>query len=290
MTDEQLMNFFAYLKNDEIKRIPLNRELQGALNRTFEEKKAEFIPDDNDNILNFEENVGYKCEGEIFKLDNFEMPSPIVESIMNPVSLNELREVDYEEVKHIFFGKHSENDLWVAFIVFDKKKIIRRGNGVISILYRNGTFTEFDQKVLVIDNRIDALFVSEKLYFRSLRNVKRIFGEIIERYYRAATDDEVDQLANTVFEEDIPEEYLDHTSRKLIFGIIKNGTNYDLSQIVEIGSEKFNLSVELKENGKLSLPNSKKEFKKLLKLLNDDLFESPLTRAKYETNSKRKIS
>ena len=70
-----------------------------------------------------------------------------------------------------------------------------------------------------------------------------------------------------------------------------SGASYDLSEIIEVGRSKFGLSIELdEENGKLVVPSSKREFKKLLRLLNDDLLESPLTQAKYETNSKRRIA
>jgi len=287
------MNIFAYLDGETttIKRIPLTQNLQGELTAMFEELMESYIPESNDLILDFKENINYKPDDEVFVINNFEIPESLLEYIRNPSVANVLSENDYERIKYLFLGKVQEENTKLAFIVFDKKKIIRPDRGRFWIQYRDNTFSKFDQKAIAIDRRIDALYKNGNLYFRSLYNIKRIFGELIEDYYREATDDEVRNFANNFFNEDLPEEYIDSRSRKLIFGIVKSGASYNLSEIIEVGRSKFGLSIELdEENGKLDVPPSKREFKKLLKLLNDDLLESPLTQAKYETNSKRRIA
>lgn len=288
------MNIFACLDSETttIKKIPLNQTLQRELTAMFEELMESYIPENSDLILDFKNNINYKLEDdEIFIIDNFGIPEILVEYIRNPTVASVLREDDYERIKYLFTGKISENYIELAFTVFDRRKIIRPDRGRLWIQYRGNTFSKFDQKAIAIDRRIDALHKNGNLYFRSLYNVKRIFGELIEDYYREATDDEVRNFANNFFNGDLPEEYIDSRSRKLIFGIVKSGVSYDLSEIIEIGKSKFGLSVELdEENGKLVVPSSKREFKRLLRLLNDDLLESPLTQAKYETNSKRRIA
>lgn len=284
------MNLFAYLDGETptIKRIPLNQGLQMELTEMFEELMKSYIPESDDLILDFEENVNYKPDEEVFVINNFEIPQFLVERIKNPSPTPTLNENDYEKIKYLFVGKDQE-DIQIAFTVFDKKKIIRPDRGKLYIQYRGDIFSKFDQKAIAIDKRIDALYKDGKLYFRSLYNVRRIFAELIEEYYREATDDEVEEFAKNLFCGELPEEYVDTISRKLIFGITKSGASYDLSKVVEVG-RKFGLHIELdEESGKLSIPSNKSEFKKLLRLLNADLYEHPLTQGKYETNSKRRI-
>ena len=82
---------------------------------------------------------------------------------------------------------------------------------------------------------------------------------------------------------------MDQTTRKLIWAIQKSNIEYDLTEAVNVGNNKFNLQIRLRDDGKLNIPANKKNFKRLLRLLNDDLLESPLTQEKYETNSKKRI-
>ena len=69
---------------------------------------------------------------------------------------------------------------------------------------------------------------------------------------------------------------------------MKSGTP-KIQQVINVGKEIFGIELESIDGKKIKIPETKKDFKRLLKLLNDDLLESPLTDVKYETNSKRKI-
>lgn len=287
------MMLFAWLDGTEnsIKRIRLSQDVQSQLTHGFKILMENYLPEDKDLILDFRENVNYKPEdNEIFVINNFEIPEILLQYVRNPTIANILKEDDYENIKYLFLGKVQEENTEIIFILFDKKKIIRPDRGKLWIQYSDDTFSKFDQRAIAIDMRIDAFYRNGAIYFRSLYNIKRIFKALIEEYYREATDEEVSQYATNFFGDEIPEEYIDQRTRKLIFGIVRSEKEYDLQEVVKIGTSKFNIPIKLKDNGKISIPQSKKDFKKLLKLLNDDLLESPLTQSKYETNSKRKIT
>jgi len=250
----------------------------------------EYVPNSSDLIINFEDNIDYKPDDdEVFLISDFNIQDILINCARQPLAVEILDEDDYEYIKYIFISDIRDGNVKLAFTVFDKKKIIHPTSRWY-ILHSGDTFRKLDKKAIALDSRIDALYYNGNLYFRSLYMIKRIFKEEINEYYREATDNEVETFNNTFFKEDIPEEYIDSRSRKLIFGIVKSGVSYNLPEIIKIG-KKFGLSVELdEESGKLIVPQSKREFKKLLKFLNDDLLESPLTQAKYETNSKRRIA
>ena len=298
MTESSLFNFFAYLKGGDIRRISLSSELQRKLTNLFGDKMRRFVPEEEERIIKFDDNIGYKPnKEEVFLVSGFHLPSEIAEALRNPVGLDILREDEYEHIKFIFYGIYRgtspKKSYVVAFTVFDTRKIIP-GKNFISIFLLENTFNELKEKLLVIDERVDALFREENLYFRSLYSAKRIFGELINEYYREATDEEVEEFKKMVFGEGvgIPDQFLDQEVRKLIFGIYRSGMHIDssfISRVVKVGKKEFGLNLELSADGKIVLPKKKKDFKMLIKLINDDLLESPLTGAKYETNSKRKI-
>lgn len=295
MSNDEMFNFFAYVKieNNEfvIKRIPLSRNLQQNLSDSFRERLSQFFPDDKGNIFNFDNNIHYKLErDELFVIENFEMAPDIISAISNPVNIENISESDYEKIKAIFCStKLSNGEYEIIFTTFDSRKIIKSSRWKTILSYSEGTFTDIESKMIIIEEKIDALFKDSNLYFHSFANAKKIFGELVNEYYREATDEEVEEFSNNLFESPIPVEFIDFISRKLIFGIIKEGIP-KVQRVVQIGRDKFGIELETNEEGKLRIPENKKDFKRLLKLLNDDLLESPLTNTKYETNSKRRIS
>jgi len=292
-SDSDLFIFFAYLKNGEIRRVLMNRELQKELTDLFNFKVSEFIPSEEDKILKFEEHPCYKPErDEIFVIEGFDIPTVIIDALRNRVAYRNLTEDEYDDIKAIFCGKYdSKENCVIVFTIFDARNIIQCKQGRY-LIYKSETFTKFNKKLLIINSKIDLLFINGNLYFRSLHNAKKVFKDIMNEYYREATDQEVEEFSKEFFGEDveIPEDFLDSRARKLIFGVVKSEMNFDLEKVVEIGRNKFRLNLEINDNGKLELPDDKREFKKFLKLLNDYLYESPLTGLKYETNSKKRLS
>jgi len=293
-SDSDLFIFFAYLRNGEIRRILMDRDLQKELTDLFNSKVFEFIPNEDDKIPKFEEHPCYKPEeDEIFVIERFDIPTEIIDAIRNRMTYRNLTENEYDDIKAIFCGKgDSKENCVIAFTIFDARNIIQCRQSKYLIFYKSDTFKKFDQKILIVNGKIDLLFMNGNLYFRSLHNAKRVFKDLMNEYYREATDQEVEEFGKEFFGDDveISEDFLDSRVRKLIFGVVKSGMNFDLKKVVEIGRSKFGLNLEINNNGKLELPDDKKEFKKFLKLLNDDLLESPLTELKYETNSKKRLS
>ena len=294
MNNEEMLNFFAYIKRKDgnmiVKRIPLSRDLQQNLSKSFIKKRSQYIPEDDDSIFRFDENIHYKPDGgELFVIEDFKMPEDVINALNNPVNMDNISESDYEGIKAIFCGKWLSNKKYeIIFTNFDSRKIIKSTKWKTIISYRSGTFTDIENKLIVIDEKIDVLYTNNNLYFHSFINAKKIFGDILNEYYREATDEEIKEFSEHFFDSEIPKDYVDYRIRKLIFSIMKNEAP-DIQKVVNVG-RKFGVGLETTDDGKLKVPESKKDFKELIKLLNDDLLESPLTDVKYETNSKKKIS
>lgn len=287
--DANLFNFFAFLgMNGEVKRIPLSQEIQHELTQKMKEKISIFIPE---KLIKFEENIGYKPEkDEAFFVDNFEIPPELPHAIQQPVIYEPLSSEDYEHIKFIFYGATPTE---IGFTLFRKDRIImsRPGRYVLS-LHDRSTFVKFEDKMIVLDIRVDALHKDGTLYFKKFRNVKLIFGTVISEFYREATNEEIARFSESIFSEPLPENYLDEEVRKLIFLIEKRkildrvNTETILKEARKFG---IRLEVSPADKNKIKLPESKNDLKSFLKLLNDDMYESMITRNKYVTNSKRRI-
>lgn len=277
-------NFFALLKDERgIKRIPLSRKVQAELTTVFQNQLTNLMPNGT-TPLEFSDHIDYKPdENELLSISNFQMPSNITSAITNPLNYETIGEADLENIKAIF----CVGDGLIIFTCFDTRKIIKRTDRKVILLYKKEIFTDFEDKMIVIDQKIDALFKDHNIYFRSFANLKKIFGELLDIYYREATDDEIHSFSNKIFGENIPNTFINSRNRKLIFAIMRQGKIH-INNIAKAG-KKFGLNLKIK-NGKIQIPDNKQDFNKLLKLLNDDLLESPLTGLQYETNSKKRIS
>jgi len=287
------LNFFTYLKSRVVRRIPLSRELQEKLSIRFLDKAKKYVPDDTEQIINFQENPEYKPDKEqVFVLEEFDLPNTIESALLTPTAVPPLQEREYNTIRAVFCGRYSKDNSIVIFTNFDSRNIISKGGHKHLLMHSKETFTEFKNDVIVLDERVDCFYLAGSLYFKSKTNAKKIFGETIAEYYREASEDEIKEFAMSVFgNQEIPDSFLNSRTNRLIFGALSNIDSIDLENLVEVARNEFNLNLEFTDDKRfIKVPKDKKTFRRLLMLLNDDLLESPLTNTKYETNSKRRIS
>lgn len=283
------MIIFALLKNKnedtiKIKRIPISSELQNDLENYLSPSIkyynnsdkvifcGEYKPDDNEVLY---------IENFIFDYD-----------LSNPLNIEILNHNEIENIKSLVFV----NDNFYAFQVFDSKKIIKVEK--LALIYSNNSFSKLDNKGLIIDSKIDALYLfnDRKLFFISFYNSSKIFN--LTDFYREATDNEIIQkfYSNKIFN-NINKEYdpskFNAKLRKKIHLIIINKIlekikdNFD---IVYNYANELGLNFFDKTNKKIILPEKKEDIEKLINFLNEDLYKSPITKNIYKTNSKKKLN
>ncbi len=236
-------------------------------------------------------------DDQILTIENFQLPFNI-DFIHNILSLEALQIEDIEKIYGLIFSEPDRNE--IIFQTFDSRKIL--GNKKwYELVHHKNDFVRFENKGIIIDQRIDGVYlIKEKtLLFKSFHNISRLFD--IRNYYREATDEEIKNFASDglidVDRVDDLIEVADTQTRKYIFLIQKNGILANLQDRdrflkAKALANRFEIGDLFDEDKyKISIPvGSKKKTKLLLKFLNEDLYESPLTDSKYETNSKRKIS
>lgn len=277
------MNIFCILKNEnQLRRVSLSQELQKSL--------ADYIAESINRITNIDEskriqfNGEYKPdEDEILYIENFENPYERFDASSTEL----LRENEIDDIKAIAFLKESV----IAYQCFDNRKIIRPEKWYL--IYSSDTYSKIDKKGLIIDSKIDALYLVNEMHllFNSYHNASKIFD--LSNFYKEATDKEIDnffqpnlfQITNA-----IDKELFTRTMRKKLYLIQKNNVmekvqnNFDA---VSDYAQKFNLSDLFDvQNKRIIIPNDKKQLESFLNFLNDDLYNSPITNNKYKTNSK----
>lgn len=295
MPNNNSANLFALIDDDKapVKRIPLTASLSRELAAMFATQEQELIADTSPITFIGSYNVD---QGEIFKIDDYPLPQHLISALENPLTCNILDLSDGTgKIKALFSGTWQSNEKSVSFQVFDSGKLLKQG---ITIIGSGDTYRKLEDPGLVLQDKITAQFKDETLYFKSYHNTKRILD--LSRYYIEATDSDLDEFAdNELFEFESIEtfkENADSVIRKKVALLQKNNVLNGLSiqDIQQVASnfnqelpEDHHITVNVNVDGKLVIPEGKRELKELIRFLDEDYVTAPLTKRKCLTNSKQ---
>lgn len=277
------MNLYCMLKNNDnpiniIRRILLSQELQSNLSAYIQKSINEVK---NSTPISF--SGEYKTEeDEVLIIENFENPY----ANFIPATTQILQSNEIENIKTLIFV----NEEMIAYQCFDSRKVIRPEKWFL--IYSGNTYNKIDNKGLIIESKIDALFWKNRLFFSSYHNASKIFD--LSSYYREASDKEIDDLmkdkciqADVSFDKNL----INSKMRKKLYLIQKNKTlekvqnNFDI--VLEYAKQLNVGKMFDKKKKKIIIPSDKKNLEKLINFLNDDLYKSPISETIYETNSKK---
>lgn len=274
------MNLLALLKNEEIKRISINQDIQKQIEEYIKDSIEKYIQKEK---IEFEGQYRTE-EDQVLFISEYKINFIIDKLVIN---FETLKEDDIVNIKCIIFF-YDKNK--IVFQLFDSRKIINPKK--FSLIYDNNTFSKLDKKGITISNNIDALFDNNQLFFSSLTNASKIFD--LSDYYREVTDLEIEKFKKSdiiVFSQDIDNNLFDSKMRKKLYLIQKN----KVVETIKLNFEKvssYAKSIGVDEyfkDDKIYFPNDKKKLKTLINFLNDDLYKSNISDLLYETNSKRKV-
>ena len=286
-------NFFAITDDPEssLRRIRVTRQLQSELATLFHEQTATLLNEDLEEVQ-FDGRLE-PDDSQILVVPDFPVPEDISAVVRNPRGLEplDLSEGLDGRIKAIFTG-HAGADSRYSFQVFDRRRLLSaRG---LSIILSADTFRRLEEPGLVLDTQLVAAIAAGKLYFRSYYKAKRVFD--LTEYYREATSEELQTFAGTdnVHVEDLVafEEVADTWVRRKVSLILESGIlkSQQPKRIARV-ARKFGLAVQVsKKDGKevIVLPEGKRELKALLRFLDEDYYEAPVTQTQYVSNSKQR--
>lgn len=292
-------NLFALVDDNEapIRRIPLTAALNTELAQLFAEQQAALINDRQPIVFTGSYNVD---EGEIFTIADYPLPPDIGQAIGNPLTCQVLNlSTETHRIKALFSGNWTAANKTVNFQVFDAGKLLSNRWTLIGLPIQAGdTYKRLEEPGLILQDKLTAHFHNGTLYFASYHNTKRFLD--LADYYREATDTDLDDFAATdlfAFEDQEGfKEQADSIIRKKIALLQKNEVLKDLA-VADIQTVANNFNAELPEehhitimvndDGKLVIPEDKKQLKELIRFLDEDYVTAPLTKRKCLTNSKK---
>ncbi|MFC4167287.1 Kiwa anti-phage protein KwaB-like domain-containing protein [Teichococcus aestuarii] len=286
-----MSNLFALCrdKNDEpvVKRVRLTQSVQAKIEGLFQAQTAAFL----DGITEEVDFSGdWKPDSDELLVIDAPAEADLIAAALdaNTVSLPEIDGGHFqsENIRALFVPLHSGGQFKISIQLFTAQQILSRR---FMLLLDGNTFRELTDPAFTLDNYIHAIIEDKKLKFKSFFNIKRIFA--LKQFYVEATDSQIDSFCShpslEVMDTDSFKSMADQNLRKMVHAVARTGVldKYSPADIVKSAGN-FGLIINL-SNGKMVVPNSKREAKLFLRFIDDGIYQAPLSSALYMTNSKR---
>lgn len=285
----QLAAIVAEGEQTRLLRIPLHQALQDSLAEEWAEQYRAFTQDTDE----IEFNPGYQPEAhERFRLEDYELPDWIAgEDSQTVDDLDSLTQHDeqLESVKGIVaFAREDGGEALLLFQNFSRSHVIRPGG---FLFLQNNTYSTAERPGLTLDKKLACIYrpADQVLVFQSFRVVNTFLP--LADFYKEASEQEVREILDhhRLAPEDADALAVNSNQwfRKRFAMLRDSGLldDYTAEQIRE-HSAGYEVDVQV-EDGKILFPAEKREAKRLLQFLNEEIFRGAITETLYETNSKR---
>jgi len=289
------VNLFALTSDAarRIVRIPLTAAVQQEMDTTFSNQEQRFRAHSEEQ-LPFDGK--YKPDdGECLYIDDYDDIDGIHAAVANPLGIPEIvaETNEFEAIKALFVGKN-EGESKIALIQnFDKRKILSTSG--LSIFHSANVFRRVEGIGLTIGTSLSAILEDARLSFFSFHAARQLFD--LSQYYREATDEDLDEFANSkILKVDDVNSFVatsDNWVRRKVALVMQSG----ILERIDLEATKktalvFGIDIKTEVNGDGScmvLPTKKAELKKLLRFLDEDYFQSVLSSTPHLSNSKRPV-
>lgn len=284
------MNLFAVtdLAGSRVIRFPMSAELGEEVRVLFESQRDSFFLG-VDEVIPFDGRYT-PDESELLSIADFPDVDGLAAAVANPLAVDQFDPQNHslDLVKALFVGVQSNGTTQILVQLFERRRLISRT--LLSMFFSGDQFQKMTDSGLTFDKKLLAVLEGNVLKFHSFHFAKRVFE--LSEYYREATNEEVSSFAQheKMSVEDINQFVLDAgpQTRKKISLILQSGVldNYPIEHISAVANT-MQLDLNLTVDGKITIPNNKTDLKKLLRFLDEDYYESPLSSTRYISNSKR---
>ncbi|HCE4792016.1 TPA: DUF4868 domain-containing protein [Vibrio parahaemolyticus] len=290
-------NFFAFIKDDngntQVKRIRVQGQLQGELITLFNDQFNSF----NHNIdTEVPFNGDWKPDAnELLVLADVTEAQEMIDAInVNASSFNDLQLSNFnsEPIKAIFTGFVQNNETTVLVQKFSSRQALSLSQIPIIKMQTGNTFVKATEDIFTVDNKLVAVIVGNNTKFKSFHNARMVFN--LTNFYQEATDTDLNLICqHPLLEVSDVNSFVaeaDSQVRKMVHTISSTALldNYSVSDIQAAAQGFPNVPITFNQ-GKLVLPNNKRDLKEVLHFLLEDIYKGPLSGSNYLTNSKREI-
>ena len=269
-------------------RFPLTRELQGEVDGVFEAQMRAFEAHHAETIA-FDGRYS-PDEGEMFAIPDFADAPAFQGAVENPLAIDAFDPESHslDQVKALFTAVVRAGQPRILVQGFERRRMM--SNRGLAMFFSGATFRKMTDAGLSLDTKLVAILDGDTLKFNSFNLARRVFD--LSAYFAEATNEEVASFANhsSLSTEDA-RAFVDSASplvRKKIALIQSSGLldRFDAEQIVA-SARRFGVALSTTADGKIVLPASKTELRKLLHVLGEDYYNSDLSQTRFISNSKR---
>lgn len=269
-------------------RFPLSADLNADIQSVFTEQRDAFFAGITDEIA-FDGRYT-PDEDELLTIADFPDVDGLAGAVANPLSVDQFDpdEHSLERVKAIFVGLNHDGGTQILVQLFERRRLISKG--LLSMFFSGGAFQKMEASGLSLDKKLLAVIENDLLKFQSFHFAKRVFD--LSEFFREATNDEVRSFAeHDKLSVDDVDQFIGNAgpqTRKKISLILQSGVldRHPVAHIAGVANT-MQLDIALTVDGKIVLPSNKTELKKILRFLDEDYYESPLSATRYISNSKR---
>ena len=276
----------------QVLRIPLTQALQNRLTHDWNGQYEAFV----DGIEEIDFDAGYKPEKhERFRISDYEPPDWLK-------STNSLNVVDQDNIARndsminaiqgvVGVARDEQDHELMLFQNFTRSRVIRPGR---ALFVDGGTYNTVQRPGLTLDGALTAVYRREdrKLLFSSFRAVNTFLP--LADHYKEASEQEIREILGhqklKAEDADASVAGVDQWFRTR-FAMLKDSgvlDQYSPDEIVSRSVE-HNVSIQVSQ-GRIVFPAAKREAKRILQFLNEELYKGPITQTLYETNSKREAA
>ena len=284
------MNLFALtdVAGSRIIRFPLSADLRDEVSAIFENQGNAFF-DGVDTIVPFDGRY-IPEEGELLLINDFADVDGLSNAVDNPLAVDqydpEFHSLD--SVKALFMGRVFENNPQILVQLFERRRLIARSG--LAMFFAGNQFQKMTDSGLSLDTKLLAVIEGDTLKFQSFHFARRVFE--LSEYFKEATNEEVANFAEheKLAVGDVAS-FLESAGpqvRKKISLISQSAVleNFTVQEIVSVATT-FQFAINLSEDGRIQVPTNRTELRRLLRFLDEDYYESPLSRTHFISNSKR---
>lgn len=295
------MDLFVLLSSTpRILRVVTTRDLQDDLEEEFRRQISSFTHNKTD--VPFD--ARYRPDDdELLVIEGFDDIDGVIAAVRSPQDTNTWQpsEEGLGAIKGIFGGFTDNGVTTVMIQAFDRRQAITAGK--FALFFDNDTFRRLGGIGITLDNKPTAILSQAttnnaltQLRFVSLHNTRRLFE--MDAYYHESTKEEIESFFNEDkfhgFNSVWLDANIDNWIRKKVTFINQEGIlDACTPEELRTAAAGFDIEIGVHENGgqmKLVFPDDKKGLKALLRFLDEDIYQSPISGNRFQTNSKRKIA
>ena len=269
-------------------RIPLHQALQDELAAAWASQYEAFVNDVD--VIDF--NAGYQPEAhERFRLQDFELPGWLSQEDSQTVAnIDAITNDDalLDTTKGIVAFARIEGSEIILFQNFSRSHVIRPGR---FLFLQNDTYESTQRAGLTLDKKLSAVFGpdDQTLLFHNFRTVNTFLP--LADFYEEASEEEIRDVLDHELLQPEDEDALAVKANQWFrkrFAMLRDSGVLDTYTAEQIRnhSEGYEVNVHI-DDGKIVFPADKREAKRLLQFLNEEIFRGAITETLYETNSKR---